>query len=148
MKRLLVGVGIIIGVLVISKSYADRFGMYGEYDGQGIHISTALYNNIVNMPIATGSVVLTAYHVLSTGTQSGLIFQQCYNPTGGLNSYIFWGDTVPYQGASPVGAMKYPTDYSPVDKGFELLLKSTSGWCVTKTGNSLSNVIIDWDYWR
>ena len=148
MKRLLLGVGIIIGVLGVNKSYADRFGMFGEFDGIGIHASTAIYNNIENMPISTGSVILTAYHVLSTGTNSGLIFQQCYNPTGGVNGYIFWGATVPYQGASPVGSMKYPTDYNPGIKGFELLLKSTTGWCVTKTGTSLGTVIIDWDYWR
>lgn len=147
MKRLLVGVGIVVGMFGVS--FASRVGMYGDYGGYSTHVSTVVANNTSNMPISSGSIVLVDYHVLSTGTKSGVTFQQCANPTGNLNGWIPFGSTYPVNSGSAIsGIVTYPTDYLVTGSGMELVLKSTAGWCMNKYGESLSVIDLNWDFWR
>ena len=146
MKRLLVGVGIIIGILGISKSYAESYGIFGQMDGIGIHKSTVMVENQVNMFIATGNIIVVKYNVLSTGTFAGLQFQQANSTNAGWGYPVFYG-SAPFN-SNGSNAAKYPLDYPSFGVGNYVLLKSTWGWAVTKTGTARGIVEIYWDYWK
>jgi hypothetical protein len=142
MKRLLIGVGLLIGMSSISHA---RIGMYGDYDGYGVYETTVMVNNQVNMFIATGNVAIINYFVLSTGTASGLIFQEATSNVISFGSPKFYGSSVPYCGN---GTASFPTDSYTDGTGRYVMERSTMGWVVTKFGDSLSKVLIRWGYWK
>lgn len=142
MKRLLVGVGILIGLVSISNA---RIGMYGDYDGYGVYETTVMVQNQSNMFIATGNVVVVNYFVLSTGTQSGLVFQEATSNVISFGQPKFYGSSVPYSGN---GAATFPTDAYTPGVGNYVMERSTMGWVVTKTGEALAKVLIRWAYWK
>lgn len=142
MKRLLIGVGLLVGLSGISNA---RTGMHSDYDGYGVYITTVMVNDQVNMFIATGNVAIVNYTVLSTGIASGLIFQEATSNTIGFGNPTFYGSSVPYNGN---GSVSYSTDFYGSGPENYIMEESTRGWVVTKTGAAPAKVLIRYEYWK